>query len=369
MPNILYTIETRGPGGAEILLFSMAKYCKDNGFSNHGYFIKEGWIKKKFNNAGFKTIYHPLKKGIDLFFLIHFIKIIKKYQIDVIHSHEFAMSFYSSIASLLTGVKVISTFHGMNYHCDTKRRQWMMKFIAQISNIVAVSEDVRTLISSRAGINKKNILLIENGIKSSADIAKGGLKDELNLPEDCILVGTVGRLHKIKGHKYLVKAAKNLVDKNDNIYFIIAGDGAEKESIFRLIIQLGLSKRFFLIGARNDIPNLLSSLDIFILPSLSEGTSLALLEAMSYGLPIIATKVGNNPNLIKNSKHGFLIRTQHPDDIADCVQEIIDKNMFFMFSSANKKLVKEFYSFEKMMGKYLEIYSEKFIEQTPYLWN
>lgn len=357
MPNILHTIETRGPGGAEILLFSMAEYLKEKKFSNYGLFIKEGWMLTKFNDAGFKTVYKPLNKGIDIPFLINFVKIIKKLRIDIIHSHEFTMSFYSSIVSLLTSVKAISTFHGMNYHCDNKRRQWMMKFIANISNIVTVSDDVKNRICTNTGIDADKIIVIENGIEFPSNTIQGNLKAELGLPKNSVLVGSVGRLHEIKGYKHLVRAAKILTEKNSNIFFVIAGDGVEKESTSRQIIESGLSSRFYLLGTRNDVPNILSSLDIFVLPSLSEGTSLALLEAMSYGLPIIATDVGNNSKLIPNEKHGFLVKPKNPEEISHCVRKIIDNNLFKSFHFENRRLIKDFYSFEKMMKKYLAIYS------------
>jgi glycosyltransferase involved in cell wall biosynthesis len=358
MLNILHTIETRGPGGAEVLVFDIAKYLAAGNCCNFGYFIKKGWLQDRFKAEGYETTYHPLKTGLDIRLLYDLIGTIKKRRIDVIHAHEFTMSFYSCIAASFTGANVICTFHGMNYHSDNFRRQLMMKFIANTSSCVTVSEKVKNHICNHAKINAHKIVVIENGIKIPTEFSMGSLKKELRLPSDCILAGSVGRLHEIKGHQYFVNAAAELVKKYRNIYFTIAGDGAERESLFSKINESGLSDRFFLLGTRTDIQNILSSIDIFVLPSLSEGTSLALLEAMSYGLPIVATNVGNNGKLVKNEKNGFLIAPQSPGEISRSISRIIENAMFEIFRIENKQLVRESYSLDKMMQNYLELFPE-----------
>ncbi len=356
MLNILHTIETRGPGGAEILVLNIAKYLASRNCRNFGCFIKDGWIKDEFSQNHFKIFFHPLNTAIDIWFVFKLIRFIKQNRINLIHAHEFTMSFYASIISLITGIGAICTFHGKNYHSDKFRRRLIMTFIANASKIVAVSQDVKSLICNKAYVDDKKIVVIENGIIIPEESNEGSLKKELNLSDDCILIGSIGRLHKVKGHSYLVKAAVELVKKFNNIYFIIAGDGPEKESLKNEITESGLDKKFLLLGTRNDINNILSSIDIFVLPSLSEGTSLALLEAMSHGLPIIATKVGNNANLLRNKNSGILIKPQSSVEIADNLSFIINTKAYKNIFNNNIQFVRNYYSFDIMIEKYISLY-------------
>jgi len=354
--RILHTIETRGPGGAEILIVNIAKYLSDNGYSIHGLFIKDGWIREKFMGSGYETCYYPLRKSYDISFPYTIYKFIKKHKINLIHAHEFHNSLYASIIGLLTGVQTICTFHGKNYHCDSFRNRMIMKFISKASKMVTVSEDIKKQICSLANINPSAINVIENGVFIPERIDKGYLKAELNLPDNSVLIGSVGRLSKVKGHTYLIEAAKKVVAGRPNIYFVISGDGPDKNILFNQIKRAGLSDKFFLLGNRNDISNILASLDIFVLPSLSEGTSLALLEAMCFEMPLIVTRVGNNPIILKNKPGNLLVDPARVDDLIESILLMINKKAYAKKIKENAIFVKKYYSFERMMQNYLRLY-------------
>ncbi len=354
--RILHTIETRGPGGAEILIVNIAKYLSDNGYSIHGLFIKDGWIREKFMDSGYETCYYPLSKSYDISFPYTIYKFIKKHKINLIHAHEFHNSLYASIIGLLTGVQTICTFHGKNYHCDSFRNRMIMKFISKASKMVTVSEDIKKQICSLANIKPSAINVIENGVFIPERIDKGYLKAELNLPDNSILIGSVGRLSKVKGHTYLIEAAQKIVDDRPDVYFVISGDGPDKDTLFNQIKRAGLSDKFFLLGNRNDISNILASLDIFALPSLSEGTSLALLEAMCFELPIIATRVGNNKAILKKKRGGVLIDPASVPDLVEGIFMMVDNNMHTKKFKENAVFVKKHYSFKIMMQKYVKLY-------------
>jgi len=355
--RILHTIETRGPGGAEILIVNIAKYLSDTGHSIHGLFIKDGWIREKFMDSGYETCYYPLGKSHDIFFLYEIYKFIKKYKINLIHAHEFHNSIYASIIGLLTGVQTICTFHGKNYHCDSFRNRMIMKFISKASKMVTVSEDIKEQICSWTNIRPSAITVIENGVFVPEKIDNGYLKTELNLPDNSILIGSVGRLSKVKGHIYLIEAAQKIVADRSDVYFVISGDGPDKNILFNQIKRVGLSDKFFLLGNRNDIENILASLDIFALPSLSEGTPLALLEAMCFELPVIATRVGNNKAILKNKLGGVLSNPASVSDLVEGIFMMIDNSMHTKKFKENAIFVKKYYSFESMMQKYVQLYN------------
>lgn len=356
MVRILHTIETRGPGGAEILLFNIAKFLKEKGYVNFGFFIKEGWLLDNFQRANFTSSMRPLNRSFNIPFLFQLLFYIKKHKIDVIHSHEMVMSFYSCLASILLRVPVVSTFHGVINHSDTKIRSLAMRFIAKHSSMVAVSKDVKKYILEKNKINNFKITVIENGIPIPDENHKGKLKDELGLSPESILVGTIGRLHPIKGHEILIKCAK-MLSVDQRYFFVFAGDGEQKERFSKIIDDQGLSARIFMLGNRLDIDNILSSIDIFVLPSFSEGTSLALLEAMAHGVSIIATNVGNTPKIIACDSNNIVIFPGDKYSIYNAILEIVNSGKYKQKSTLNRNNVINNYSLESMVRKYMNLYN------------
>lgn len=360
MTKVLHTIETRGPGGAEILLVNIVKHLQKQQFKNFGFFIKEGWLQEQFLQMEIPFAFVKLNRKFDLLFLFKFAQYVRRSKINVIHAHEFTMSFYACLLTLfMPSLSVVATFHGRHYHSETSIRQLIMRFISRRSIMVTVSNDVKDIITSKSKVAEERIGCIENGIPLQDEGEAGNLREELGLPNSTSLIGAVGRLHPIKGHAYLVEAAEKLVGDSEDYHFVVAGDGGERERLTDLIRQKSLSSRFTLLGNRRDVGNILSSIDIFVLPSLSEGTSLALLEAMSYSLPIVATKVGNNERLITSSGGGVLVGVKDALGLAkgiSDVQKMLCAGETFVM---NRELVREHYSLDAMMNSYIELYGEQ----------
>ncbi len=356
--KILHTIETRGPGGAEILLINIANQLSERGYENFGLFIKEGWILNKFRSLGYVSKYLKLVRTFDVVFLLKFCYFVISNQIRVIHAHEFTMAFYSTVlAFFVPKLTVVCTFHGRHYHSDTAIRQRAMRFIAKNSKLVTVSNDVAIYIANLCKINPNSILVIENGIPLPAMNIPGDLKKELDLNDNSVLIGSVGRLHKVKGHIYFLEAAEIILKTHNNVHFVIAGGGAEQKNLENTIVEKKISDFFTLLGERSDIDNILNSLDIFVLPSLSEGTSLALLEAMAHSLPIVATNVGNNVKIV-SALGNVLVNPQNATELASGIGSVIDLlNKSFSFEHNREKIEKN-YSLDAMVNEYLVVYEE-----------
>ncbi len=357
--NVLHTIETRGPGGAEYVMLGLADLLNSHNYTNYGFFIKDGWIKNTFIERGYHTESHISSNNVFtiFFILIKLLRIIKRSDISVIHSHEFFMSFSASIVSCLFGVRSVCTFHGMSYHCDNWKRRLIMRFISRYSSLTVVSSEIKDKLITQASISPERIRIIENGIYIYDDVVQGGLKRELGLDSNDVLIGSVGRLNKIKGHRYFIDAAVLLVKKYSNVYFYVAGEGPARPELECLITEETLVGRFSLLGAREDIGNILASTDIFVLPSLSEGTSLALLEAMSFGVQIVATKVGNNANLVEKFPSGHLVDPEDSGQICSNIASIVDTKCYVKKDQDMIAHVRKFYSIERMLNEYISQYS------------
>ena len=359
--RILHTIETRGPGGAEILLVNIANQLLKKGLRNYGFFIKDGWLRKTFYQAGIPFTYVPLKGRLNILFFVKLLRYVKSNSIDVVHAHELTMSFYASmLRPIFPRLRVICTIHGRHYHSETLLRRFVMRLVSKSSSLIAVSRDVKKIICDKCNIDPKLVTVIRNGVKIPEVSLRGDLRKELSLSNDTIMIGTVGRLHAVKGHKYLIDAAKVICKRWDNLCFVIAGDGQERERLQAYIDSNDLGRHFKLLGSRNDVPNILSSLDLFVLPSLSEGTSLALLEAMMVGLPVIATRVGENERLLSDIPGNICIPPKDVPALTEALLSWLNGNMLRVCLLQNRRRVIGKYSESYMVDQYMSLYRRDF---------
>jgi glycosyltransferase involved in cell wall biosynthesis len=190
--------------------------------------------------------------------------------------------------------------------------------------VVAVSEYTKKkLIELRVPHGK--IEVIRNGIdvSSFARAGKGSLRRALGLEEGSKVVGFIGRLGPEKGIQYLLEAADAICRSTEGIYFVLIGEGILKEETEAFIASNKLESRVIMLGWRKDATELMSGMDILLLPSLTEGTPMVLLEAMAMGVPVIASEVGGIGELIENSKTGLLIEPRDSEAIVKSVNELL----------------------------------------------
>ncbi|OGS19582.1 MAG: hypothetical protein A3J83_00555 [Elusimicrobia bacterium RIFOXYA2_FULL_40_6] len=174
-----------------------------------------------------------------------------------------------------------------------------------------------------------------------------------------IIIGSVGRLHKQKGYKYLIEAIRIIGSQtdNNNLQVIIAGDGPERMKLESTINQYNLKEKIKVTGWRTDASEIISILDIFVLPSLWEGTPNVILEAMAYGKPIISTNVGGVPELIENLKEGILVPPADSGELADKILWLAENRIKASEFGINaRKKVKECFTIETMINETELIY-------------
>ena len=164
--------------------------------------------------------------------------------------------------------------------------------------------------------------------------------------------------HPQKAHQILIEASNLLVAKgHNNFHVLLVGDGDRKDELRQLVESKGLSKHIHFLGLRQDIPELLLQCDSFLLSSDYEGLSLAILEGMAAGLPIVATKVGGNPQLIQDGVSGYLVPPQVPDSLADAMQKVMDdKKSSINMGKKGRSIVEETYSIETVAIQTVELF-------------
>jgi len=253
---------------------------------------------------------HTRKDGFDFSIIRSIRKVIKANKIDIVHCHQYTPWVYGAMAAISTSAKVIFTEHGRFY---PDRSNWKRQIVNPLlvkltSEITAISEATKRALSEYEFIPESKVHVIYNGIKplisSSSLVAE--LRSSLSIPDEHIVFGTVARLDSIKNHRMMIEAFKRVNSEFPETVLLIVGDGEERENIELQIQKLSLEKHVILTGYIKAPSNHISSMDVFLLSSFSEGTSMTLLEAMSLSKPCIVTDAGGNREIVKNGENGFV---------------------------------------------------------------
>jgi len=336
--NILLFTDTPLSGGAELQMYLLAKFLdreKFNPIVCIGPYEPLDKLANNIENEEIKTIRLPIKHKNDSKQLKLLKEIIKNEKIDILHVHLWnpASGRFALIAGKLTNTPTIITEHDP-FKINPIKNIFKKFALKNVKQIVTVSSDNKKLLQKLYPKFSAKIKVIHNGIdltwwKSQVlSFRKNILKTE---GKNTITALTVAELHPRKGLDILLQTiAKNF--KNKQIKFVIAGDGPQREKLEKFIQKNELENSVTLLGRRKNIPHLMKSSDIFILPSRREAFGMVILEAFASGLPVIASRTGGIPEIIKNEKTGLLVEPENSEKLAEAIAKL----------SSSKKLREKF---------------------------
>ncbi|RYD02072.1 hypothetical protein N752_26850 [Desulforamulus aquiferis] len=243
---------------------------------------------------------------------------------SIMHAHSSKGALVGRVAAAIARTPVvIFTAHNSIFYeewPEWKKRLFasVERFLARFTDrIITVSDALKQELIEREGLQGKHITTIYNGIDVSRFETKNDLmtiRKSMDIPELGPVIGTIARLASQKGLSYFLKAASLLKDYQVN--FLIVGDGPLMEALQKEAVDLGIQNRVTFAGRREDIPEIMSIIDIFVLPSITEGLPLTILEAMAAGKPVVATQVGGIPEAIVQGKTGLMVPPKDPEALA-----------------------------------------------------
>jgi len=377
--RVLQLISSRGLFGAENAMIELSKELRLSEYepyvgiiSNPQNYYKE--IVKAAKDNNLKVDVFPCNNKFDLKTILKIKHYIKNNRIDIVHSHGYKSNFYALLATMNIGIRRIATCHNwLGESFKMRFYEYLDKILLnRFDRVVAVSDVLRDEIL-RSRVTKEKVIVINNGVDIKmlqATDHRLQVKKSLELKDDDRVIGTIGRLTLEKGHIYLLEAFVKVISELPNVKLLIVGDGPLRESLESRVRSLELKDKVIFTGFRNDISEILSILDVFVLPSLNEGMPIALLEAMATQKPIIATKVGAIPKLIEHNKTGLLIEPKDADAIYKSIDLLLKDNEKAKLLSLNAfERVKNEFSSSVMAQRYLAVYKETLNEskQFPYL--
>jgi glycosyltransferase involved in cell wall biosynthesis len=278
-----------------------------------------------------------------------------------VHCHQYSPYTYGWFAHWGTGAKVVFTEHG-RLHPDQHRKKARLinPFIALTSHrLVAISVATREALIEYEYLPASKIAVIYNGIAplTVKDDRKQELITELGIKSGDVVIGTVARLDAVKNQPMMLQATRALIDQGYKVRLLLVGDGPERENLEAITQQLNLNSAVIFTGFQSQPADYLSLMDIFLLPSFTEGTSMTLLEAMSLGIPTVATRVGGTPEIVEDKETGLLVESDDLEAFTSAIKNLLDQPAEReRMGNAAKVRFDQNFSVAKMVNQYQEIY-------------
>ena len=345
--HVSLTLKT---GGLERLLADIARHHDEACTPEFLALTEVGRFAEIIRDAGCTV--HRLNPSGRFGQLKQMVQLFRRGQFDVVHTHNTYPHLYASIAARLAGVPVVvNTRHGQRAGHGWKSRTQFRWASHLVDRIIAVSDDAAHLCVDADGVKSRKVIRIWNGI----DIDDFQFTGPITAP----VAISVARLSAEKDFPSLLKAIAIAVRSVPDLKLKLVGDGPERQKLEQLTDELALREHVQFLGERKDVPELLSQAGFFVTASLTEGISLTLLEAMAVGLPVVATSVGGNSEIVDPPHTGRLVPAADPEQLAAAMVAMCEESsQWSAMGRAGRKRVEEHFEVRRMVTDYEDLYRQ-----------
>ncbi|MEM3369886.1 MAG: glycosyltransferase family 4 protein [Candidatus Micrarchaeia archaeon] len=353
--KVLHTESSPGWGGQENRILNEALGLEKLGAKVYILCQPGSILFKKASEAGIEVFTYPMRKSYDIRAIYYTKRLICKLNINVVNTHSGKDTYIAGIAAKLLKKRplVVRTRHLALPITST----FSYKYLSDV--VVTVSHYVRNYLINK-GLNPKKVFAVPTGVdveKFNPDVVKASLREELGLSKFKPIIGTVAVLRKKKGHHILLEAIPEVLKEIPEATFIFVGDGPQRKNIEEEIKKYELSKNVIMLGHRNDIPQILKAIDLFVLPTLQEALGTAFLEAMAMEKPVIGSDVDGVREVIDDGINGYLVSPDKPYLFATKIVEILKRpELAYKMGEAGRNKVKNNYTLEHMCKSMLNLY-------------
>jgi sugar transferase (PEP-CTERM/EpsH1 system associated) len=309
--------------------------------------------------------------GHDLALYWRLFRLLRELRPAILHTRNIAALEMQAIGWLLPGVRGVHGEHGRDiYDLDGSNRKYRLlrRLLSPlIRRFITVSRDLHDWLVRDVGIPQRKVVQIYNGVDQSrfaaaANPASAHLPAGF-LPPDGVLIGTVGRLARVKDQRTLLAAFARVNERlpamRDRLRLVLVGDGPLFDELAGQARSLGIEQQLWMAGDREEVPALLAMMQVFVLPSLAEGISNTILEAMASALPVVATSTGGNPELVKDGDNGYLVPVADADALAARLQQLLeDPDGGRRMGLRGRQRIEREFNWDRTVDRYLSIYDE-----------
>jgi glycosyltransferase involved in cell wall biosynthesis len=298
-----------------------------------------------------------------ILYLAHLRKIIRKRRPDILHTFFFWSIIYGRLLKLAGTVKtIVENREDQGFNWGTHEYLWLRGTSRLPDKIICVSEAVRRVVMEREGVDESRLTVVNNGV--DPDNVPSGMEEttrrELGFSNDHLVVGMVANYNRpVKAVTNFLDAIPAVVSAVPSARFLIVGGGDEGSSLREKAQRIGIQPYLVFAGFKKDINRYYEIMDISVLTSLSEGLSLTLLESMSFGIPVVATRVGGNPEVVDEGRTGYLVPVQDARILADRIIKLLqDGDLRKNMGGEARRSIERKFRMRDVASRYLEIYNE-----------
>jgi glycosyltransferase involved in cell wall biosynthesis len=367
--RVFYLVDSLNIGGTETQAVELALRIPEAGYDvTLGCLQARGPLLERLQGTQVVLREFYPKGGMDspagLYQLLRLSWFLKRKNFDIVHTHDLWSNLLGVPAARLAGVRAIVSSRRDLAHFDWyqgKRRTWLRRIQNLGGAVLANATPIRDALIAEDGFAPEKVRVIHNGVDIK-QFQKSGCDRDQMFPGagDGSLIALVGNMHTdVKGHPWLIAAAPAVVQEFPASRFVLVGDGEQRSRFEAQVASLGLEQNFLFLGRRADIPKILGCCDIAVLPSRAEGLPNAMLEYMAAGLPVIASRVGGNAELIDDGVTGLLVPPEDSSALSAALLKLLrDPGMAQRIAQAGHEFAVRNFSFERLVREVDELYSE-----------
>jgi sugar transferase (PEP-CTERM/EpsH1 system associated) len=372
-PLIVHVIHRFGVGGLENGVVNLINHMPEERY-RHAIVCLQGYTDFRNRLTRENVAIHDMAKrdGHDPGVYWRLLRTFRQLQPAIVHTRNLSAMEAQTVAALAGIPGRVHGEHGRDtydLHGQNRKYKLLRKTVRPfIGHYIAVSQDLQSWLVSSIGVKRSHISQIYNGVDSTRFRPAQTPRAQLGPPgffnEDSIVIGSVGRMAAVKDYPNLTHAFVRLLQLEptlrERLRLLIVGEGESRDTCLRLLNQHGAGQLAWLPGERSDIPELMAAMDIFVLPSLGEGISNTILEAMATGLPVIATRVGGNPELVQEGVTGRLVPPADSEALAQALLEYVhDAKRRHAHGRAARDIIDRQFSIPAMVQGYLSVYDRQ----------
>jgi glycosyltransferase involved in cell wall biosynthesis len=314
--------------------------------------------------TGTPTHVLPAHHRFDLGPVRHLARLLEDERVDILHSHDHRSNLIAYLA-----VRRRPTIQVATLHQPMRRYWWLWHWEAldewvwpHFNRVLPVADAIRQEILERHPRLQGRVVAVTNGVDLTR-FRPGGRREEVraefNIPPGAILCVTIGRFLPDKGLPYLLEAARKVLDRRGDVYWLLAGRGPLEVELKARAIELGLSDHVIFAGFRSDVPDLVAASDLVVVSSTCEGCSVAILEAMACARAVVVTRVGGTPEIVEDGRTGLIVEPRRPDELATAVMELAnDPGRREEMGRLGMGVARDRFSIQRMVSRYEHVYEE-----------